>query len=108
MSVCGVLQSVGVRGLLVWLAVMATLHSKSSQLASQTARPAHSSAGGRTQCGGLARGDIALRNSTVAETFISINGSEWRVVCDDGWDMDDAVVACRQLGYAEGETTRAP
>ena len=33
----GVLQSGGVRGLLVWLAVMATLHSKSSQLASASA-----------------------------------------------------------------------
>ena len=38
MSVGGVLQSGGVRGLLVWLAVMATLHSKSSQLASEAAR----------------------------------------------------------------------
>ena len=33
MSVGGVLQSVGVRGLSVWLAVMATLHSKPSRLA---------------------------------------------------------------------------
>lgn len=47
-------------------------------------------------------GDIRLRGRTAATTgrVEVYNGSEWGTVCDDWWSLNDAKVACRQLGFS--------
>ncbi|MBX7195080.1 MAG: scavenger receptor cysteine-rich domain-containing protein [Sandaracinaceae bacterium] len=53
-----------------------------------------------TLCGG--GGDVSARTSSgFLEVYYS---GEWRPVCDDSFDMADANVACRMMGYSGAET----
>lgn len=56
---------------------------------------------------GFYHGDLRLVRGTVSNpTFSSgrleifVNG-EWGTVCDDYFDLTDAGVACKQLGYSQ-------
>ena len=45
--------------------------------------------------------DVRLRNgSTHSEGRVDVRYSgQWGAICDNGWDINDAMVICRQLGY---------
>ena len=111
-----VLQSEGVGGLLMWLAVMATLSSKSSQTA---VIPSHSAkththklylslppslSGGGAQCSsGVLRVRGIKTDDLVAGRLEFCHEMEWKAVCDNKWDAVDATTVCTHFGLSQGE-----
>lgn len=75
-----------------------------SSLDRDTIEPGHYYACVCTAC---TQGDIRLvAGSAANEGRVEIcNNNMWGSVCDQGWDINDARVACRHAGYSGGATS---
>ena len=51
----------------------------------------------------IVRGNTGTTGNITGWIQICDNRNRWRAVCENRWTIQDARVACRQLGYAGGE-----
>ena len=77
-----------------WLAIIASAVSSSLlvSLLYVTASTQHT-------CGEFGAVQLNSSSSPNVGRVEFCNGSHWGTICSDGWDLHDAAVVCRELGY---------